>query len=187
MAYKSVTTPLELRDYLSNVKIAAFDFEAAPDALFRNYEKAALDPHQAHIVGISFSAAEGDAVYLPLAHRSGENAIDQEKIWMWLAENFFQSSSIVKVAHNLAFEASFLYARGIVLQEPCYDTIAAAQLIYKNETEFRGLGDCGLKKLAEEFFDAKLPSFSDTVGSRHFDELNSAAETTVSYACSDAD
>jgi len=176
-----------LQDYFNSAKIVSFDFETAPDALFRNYEKAALDPHQAHIVGISFSAAEGDAVYLPLTHRSGENATDQAEIWVWLTENFFQSCSVVKVAHNLAFEASFLYARGIVLQEPCYDTIAAAQLIYKNETEFRGLGDCGLKKLAEEFFDAKLPSFSDTVGSRHFDELDPAAETTISYACSDSD
>ena len=185
--YKSITTLLELLSYLNNAKVVAFDFETAPDTLYRNYDKAALDPHQAHIAGISFSVAEGDAIYLPLAHRSGANAIDQEDIWDWLTEEFFQSTSIVKVAHNLAFEASFLYARDIVVQEPCYDTIAAAQLIYKNEGEFRGLGDCGLKKLANEYFNAPLPSFSDTVGNRHFDELNPAAETTIRYACSDSD
>jgi len=126
--YKPIMTLLELQSFLTDAEVVAFDFETAPDALYRNYDKAALDPHQAHIVGISFSVAEGDAVYLPLAHRSGENAADQVEIWAWLTENLFQSNSIVKVAHNLAFEASFLYARGIVLQEPCYDTIAAAQL-----------------------------------------------------------
>ena len=185
--YRSVTTLLELLSYLSGANVVAFDFETAPDALYRNYDKAALDPHQAHVAGISFSVAEDNAVYLPLAHRSGGNAIDQEGIWDWLAEEFFQNASIVKVAHNLAFEASFLYARDIVVQEPCYDTIAAAQLVYKNEGEFRGLGDSGLKKLAQEYFNASLPSFADTVGSRHFDELDPTAETTIRYACSDSD
>ena len=70
--------------------------------------------------------------------------------------------------HNLAFESQFLYARDIVVQEPCYDTIAAAQLIYKNEKEFRTLGDCGLKTLAKELFNEQLPSYEDTVGNKHF-------------------
>ena len=74
-----------------------------------------------------------------------------------------------------------------MVQEPCYDTIAAAQLIYKNEKEFRGLGDCGLKTLVEEFFHEQLPPYSKTVGGLHFDELDSAAEATVRYACADAD
>jgi len=187
MAYKPIHTLEEIQCYLSSTSQVAFDFETAPDALYRNFDKAALDPHQAHIVGISFSIAEGDAVYLPLTHRGGDNAANQDEIWAWLAEYLFQSVSIIKVAHNLAFESSFLYARGIVVQEPCYDTIAAAQLMYKNETEFRGLGDCGLKKLAKEYFNADLPSFTDTVGSRHFDELDPSAEATVRYACSDAD
>jgi DNA polymerase-1 len=88
-----------------------------------------LDAHKAHIAGISFSVAEGDAVYLPLTHTVGANAADPAAIWEWLKTVFFESAAITKVAHNLAFEAAFLYARGIILQEPCYDTIAAAQLI----------------------------------------------------------
>jgi len=185
--YKSITTLLELQSYLTGAKVIAFDFETAPDVMYRNYEKAALDPHQAHIAGISFSVAEDNAIYLPLEHHFGENAAEQDKIWTWLTEKLFQNRTVVKVAHNLAFEASFLYAHGIVFQEPCYDTIAAAQLISNNESEFRGLGDCGLKKLAEEYFNVKLPSFTETVGSRHFDELDPADEATIRYACSDAD
>jgi DNA polymerase-1 len=79
--------------------------------------------------------------------------------WNWLA-GFFADSAVTKIAHNLAFESQFLYARGIVIQEPVYDTIAAAQLIYKNEKEFRGLGDCGLKTLVDEYFQEQLPSYS---------------------------
>ena len=66
---------------------------------------------------------------------------------------------MVKVAHNLSFEAMFLYKHGIVIQPPVYDTIAAAQLTLKNNTTFRGLGDSGLKTLAPELLDADMPSY----------------------------
>ena len=126
--YKPIYTLDELQKYLSGASFAGFDFETAPLIKYRSEERASLDAHKSHIVGISFSVAEGDAVYLPLAHMLGENTTDPEAIWQWLA-GFFADSSVVKIAHNLAFEAQFLYALGIVVQEPCYDTIAAAQLM----------------------------------------------------------
>jgi DNA polymerase-1 len=186
LPYRNVFVLEDLRGYLDGASIVAFDFETAPDYPYRREDKAALDAHKAHIVGISFSTAEGDAVYLPLAHRQGRNADGLTNIWNWLA-GFFADPSVVKVSHNLTFESQFLYARGIVVQEPCYDTIAAAQLIYKNEKEFRDLADCGLKTLAQEFFGETLPSFSETVSGRHFDELDPSAESTIRYACADAD
>jgi DNA polymerase-1 len=176
----------ELKDYLSGAQIVAFDFETAPDEQYRREEKAALDAHKSHIAGISFSVAEGDAVYLPIAHRNNSNAEDLPEIWNWLS-GFFADPAVTKVAHNLAFESAFLYARGIVVQEPCYDTIAAAQLIYKNETDFRSLGECGLKTLVPEYFHEELPTFSEVTGGRHFDELNPQDEATIRYACADSD
>ena len=184
--YKSIHTLTQLQDYLVNSTHVAFDFETAPLDKYRSEDKAALDAHKAVIVGISFSVAEGDAIYLPLTHRVGENTSDPESIWQWLA-GFFANPEVVKIAHNLAFESQFLYARGIVVQEPCYDTIAAAQLTYKGEKEFRSLSDCGLKTLVSEFFNETLPSYEKTVGDLHFDELDPAAEKTVNYACADAD
>jgi len=186
MSYKPIHTLEELQKYLTGASLVALDFETSPDEKCRKEEKASLDAHKSHIVGISFSVAEGNGVYLPLAHRSGQNAIDPEAIWEWLA-GFFADPVITKIAHNLAFESAFLYARGIVIQEPIYDTIAAVHLIYKNEKEFRTLGDCGLKTLVEEYFHELLPSYADTVGGLHFDELDPTAEATVRYACADAD
>ena len=127
MSYEVIYTLEQLQEYLSGAVFVAFDFETAPNEKYRKEEKAALDAHKSHIVGISFSIAEGDAVYLPLAHTVGENAADQEAVWNWL-DGFFTDPAVTKIAHNLAFESQFLYARGIVVQEPCYDTIAAAQL-----------------------------------------------------------
>lgn len=105
--YRTVLTAGEVRKYLSTAKTIAFDFETAPDEKYRDEDKAALDPHTAHIVGISFSKADGDAIYMPIAHKVGKNAAPLTKIWDWLAENFFVNPDITKVAHNLAFESDF--------------------------------------------------------------------------------
>jgi DNA polymerase-1 len=113
--------------------VVAFDFETAPDVQWRNEQKAALDPHKAHIVGVSFSVEEGSALYVPMEHYSGENAW-RPGIWAFLRE-FAANPNIIKVAHNLAFESAFLYAQDIVIQPPVYDTIAAAQLTLKSRTE----------------------------------------------------
>ncbi len=184
--YKAIYTPEELQNYLSGAAVVAFDFETAPNEKYKKEDKAALDAHKSHIVGISFSVAENDGIYLPLTHRIGQNANGLVEIWAWLA-TFFADPVVTKVAHNLAFESVFLYARGIVIQEPVYDTIAAAQLIYKNETEFRSLADCGLKTIVPEYFGEQLPTFAETVGNKHFDELDPSAEATIRYACADAD
>jgi len=81
--YRANHTLAALQEYLANATRVAFDFETAPDDKYRREDKAALDAHKAVIVGVSFSVAEGDGVYLPLAHRVGENVTDPGGIWEW--------------------------------------------------------------------------------------------------------
>jgi DNA polymerase-1 len=83
--YKLIRTLTELKNYIADSKLVAFDFETAPTKQYRTETKAALDAHKSHIIGISFSVAESDGVYLPLAHRVGENAPAPEGIWDYLA------------------------------------------------------------------------------------------------------
>lgn len=144
MNYNILYTTDTIRRYIGGASIIAFDFETAPDDAWRDEPKAALDAHKAHIVGISLSIAEGSAVYVPLAHQIGGNAADPDGVMEYLREAVFENRDVVKVAHNLAFEAMFLYALGIVVCEPFYDTIAAAQLTLKSKFEFRNLSDSGL-------------------------------------------
>jgi len=183
--YRLVTEIGEVREYLSGSPAIAFDLETAPDDPYRDDERAALDPHKAHIAGVSFSAAESDGIYVPLAHKQGTNA-DHAEMLALLAE-FAADFNIIKVAHNLAFESMFLYKHGIVLQQPCYDTIAAAQMTLKGNTAFRALADSGLKTLAAVLLGEELPTFSEVTGGRHFDELDPADHETIRYACADAD
>jgi DNA polymerase-1 len=186
MGYKCVYTLSEIKEYLKNTGLFAFDFETSPRDKWRNDKSAALDAHKADITGISFSVSEGTAIYVPLKHRSGRNAENQTSIWEYL-KLLFESKDVIKVAHNLAFESMFLYARGIVLQKPCYDTIAASQLTLKSKWEFRSLADSGLKTLAPALCKAEMTEFSTVTDGRFFDELNPQDEKTVRYACADSD
>jgi DNA polymerase-1 len=187
MDYRRVTTLKEIQDYLGASNLIAFDFETAPLDEYHHDDKAALDAHKAVIVGVSLSVSEGTGIYVPLRHRTGGNADSPEKIMDWLSKAVFTNSAIIKAAHNLSFEAMFLYALGIVVQPPCYDTIAAAQMTLKNNTEFRSLGDSGLKALVPELFDVDLPSFEAVTDGRYFDELDPRDTETIRYACADSD
>ncbi|ANX01834.1 bifunctional 3'-5' exonuclease/DNA polymerase [Thermoclostridium stercorarium subsp. leptospartum DSM 9219] len=186
MGYKCVYMLSEIKEYLKNTVLFAFDFETSPRDKWRNDKSAALDAHKADITGISFSVSEGTAIYVPLKHRSGRNAENQAAIWDYL-KLLFESKDVIKVVHNLAFESMFLYARGIVLQKPCYDTIAASQLTLKSKWEFRSLADSGLKTLAPALCKAEMTEFSTVTEGRFFDELNPQDEKTVRYACADSD
>lgn len=71
--YRGITTVDGIKEYIGNSPLVAFDFETAPDDPFRDEDKAALDPAKAHIVGCSFSIKEGTGIYVPIAHRIGNN------------------------------------------------------------------------------------------------------------------
>ena len=67
---------------------------------------------------MSFSVSEGTAVYVPLRHKTGRNAGSPDKIMQWLAKSVFENKEIVKIAHNLSFEAMFLYASASCRSRP---------------------------------------------------------------------
>ena len=186
MNYRCETDLRKIEQYLHKADVVAFDFETAPLPAYRDDNKAALDAHRSHIVGVSLSVAEGSAIYVPLRHLRGPNA-DPEQIIPFLRGALWMNRAVVKIAHNLSFEAMFLYALGVVVQPPCYDTIAAAQMTLKTTFEFRALSDSGLKKLVPELLGDELPTFEDVTEGRFFDELASDDPDTVRYACADSD
>ena len=183
--YRCVTSVQEIREYIGDATIVAFDYETAPDEPYRTEEKAALDPHKSHIAGCSFSVKEHTGIYVPVAHKIGEN-IDNTSFLHFL-NSFLTNKNIIKIAHNIAFESLVSYHQDIVIQLPVYDTICAAQMTLKSNYEFRKLADSGLKKLALEICHEPLPTFSDVTNGRHFDELDAQDSETVRYGCADSD
>jgi len=184
--YKTIRSIADIEKYIGDANVVSFDFETSADEAYREEPFSALDAHKASITGISISVKEGTGIYIPLRHRSGTNA-DVNVVMAYLTGRLFKSESIVKIAHNLAFEAMFLYKYGIVIQEPVYDTIVAAQLTLKTETDFRELSDCGLKKLVPYLYGVELPTFEEVTKGRFFDELDPDEWKTCRYACADSD
>lgn len=189
--YKVVFTISEVMNYLNlhDNKVVAFDIECAPknNELRQSDKNAALDPNKGHIVGISFSVKEGTGIYIPLRHRNGRNIENLDRFMVWLKGFVFHNHTIIKVAHNIAYESSFLYEYGIVIKEPVYDTMLASMLTFKRYGVYRNLKESGLKTLAKEIFNESLPSFLDVVSGTFFDNLNSEHKETIRYACADSD
>ena len=183
--YRCAISVQEIREYIGDATIVAFDYETAPDEPYRTEEKAALAPHKSHIAGCSFSVKEHTGIYVPVAHKIGEN-IDNMTFFNFL-HSFLTNKNITKIAHNIAFESLVSYHQNIVIQPPVYDTICAAQMTLKSNYEFRKLADSGLKKLASEICHEPLPTFSDVTSGRHFDELDAQNSETVRYGCADSD
>ena len=183
--YRCVTSVQEIQQYIGDAAVVAFDYETAPDEPYRIEEKAALDPQKNHMTGCSFSVKEHTGIYVPVAHRVGEN-IELTSFLQFLRA-FLTDKRIVKVAHNIAFESAISCQQNIVIQPPVYDTICAAQMTLKSNYAFRKLADSGLKKLAEELCHESLPTFSDVTNGRHFDELDAQDAETIRYGCADSD
>ena len=184
--YKTIRSIAEIEEYIGSAGVVSFDFETSPTEKYRSDGKAALDAHKADITGVSLSVKAGTGRYIPLRHRVGKNA-SIPSVMAFLRQRVFQNPKTVKIAHNMAFEAMFLYKDGIVLQEPVYDTIVASQLTLKNDFEYRDLGDSGLKTLVPYLYGVELPKFEDVVGEHSFDELDPDAWDTCRYACADSD
>ena len=184
--YKTVRSIADIEKYLGDATELAFDFETAATEQYRDDPFSALDAHKADITGISMSVKPGTAIYIPLRHRSGSNA-SIDSVMDYLKDRVFFSENITKIAHNLSFEAMFLYKYGIVIQEPLYDTIVASQLTLKNDSDFRDLHDSGLKTLVPYLYGVDLPTSEEVTQGKYFDELNPDDWGTVRYACADSD
>ena len=187
MSYTCALSLKKIKDYLAGAAMVGFDFETSPIEEYRSEERAALDAHKAAITGVSLSVSEDSGIYIPLRHRAGRNIQKPEAVMDYLRQAVFENATVIKVAHNLAFESMFLYALGVIVQPPCYDTIAAAQLTLKSSTTFRGLSDSGLKTLVPQLFHVELPDFETVTAGRFFDELDPQDQETVRYACADSD
>jgi DNA polymerase-1 len=102
---------------------------AAPLAAF-DTETTSLDPMQARLVGMSFAVADGEAAYLPLAHRYAavlqqltfDEALAKLKPWL-------ESPHHAKVGQNLKYDTHVLANHGIRLAGVAHDTMLESYVV----------------------------------------------------------
>ncbi|MBV1774761.1 DNA polymerase I [Burkholderiaceae bacterium DAT-1] len=182
---------LELRELERNypcildvdtLKVWIDKLTAAPIAAV-DTETDSLDPMVARIVGISFAVAEGDAAYLPLAHRYPDapeqipfdQAIDTLRPWL-------ESDQFAKVGQNLKYDQHVFANHGIQLRGIQDDTLLQSYVL--DSTERHNMDD-----LAARHLGLKTMLYEEVCGKGAKQILFDAVDISIAtqYSAEDAD
>jgi DNA polymerase-1 len=146
-------------------------------------ETTSLDPMLARLVGLSFAVADGEAAYLPLAHRYAgvpqqltfDEALARLKPWL-------ESPRHAKVGQNLKYDMHVLANHGIRLAGVAHDTLLESYVIESDKSHdmdslaARHLGIATIK------YDEVTGKGAGRIG---FDQVD--IERAAEYAAEDAD
>jgi DNA polymerase-1 len=123
-------------------------------------ETTSLKPHHAELVGLSFSIEPGSGAYIPLQHRLSSHSQDYapnqlpiETVLTHLGP-LLTDSSLLKVGHNIKYDALILRRYGIILAG--YDDTML--MSYALDA---GLMRHGLDTLADHFLNHRMITYDD--------------------------
>ena len=143
-------------------------------------ETSSLDPHQAKLVGISFSTKVGKACYIPIGHKEGKNL--EEEIVVKKIKPILEDKSIKKIGQNIKFDYIILYNRGIKMNA-LEDTMLMSYVLDAGKNRHN------MDTLSEIHLDHKTIAFKDLVGTGkkqiNFSEVK--INVAKDYAAEDAD
>ncbi|AKI96789.1 DNA polymerase I [Kosmotoga pacifica] len=135
--YKLISSDEELRTFWEMLRKSSF--------VSIDFETTSLDPHQAEIVGISFSFEEGKGYYLPVGHENAEWQPERETVISTLKE-ILTHPGLKIVGQNLKFDYEIMKKHGINPVVPHFDTMVGAYLLNPDSKRFN-LDDLALKYL----------------------------------------
>jgi len=143
-------------------------------------ETNSLDPHQAKLVGISFSTKIGRACYIPIGHTEGKN-LDEKKVIKKI-KSILEDKSIKKIGQNIKFDYIIFYHRGINMNT-IEDTMLMSYVLDAGKNRHN------MDVLSEIHLDHKTIAFKDLVGTGkkqiNFSEVK--IDKAKDYAAEDAD
>jgi len=143
-------------------------------------ETSSLDPHQAKLVGISFSTKIGKACYIPIGHNEGKNL--EEKKVIRKIKSVLEDKSIKKIGQNIKFDYIIFYHRGINMNS-IEDTMLMSYVLDAGKNRHN------MDILSEIHLGHKTIAFKDIVGTGkkqiNFSEVK--IDTAKDYAAEDAD
>ena len=159
-------------------------------------ETTGTDPMTAELVGASFSASEGEAVYISMDHLEGSAKpgrrlfrFDQEvsggcQTFLSILAEVLEDPSVPKTGQNLKYDILVYQTYGIEVRGVVFDTILAAYLLNPGDRML------SLDSLARDYL--KLPKIAtqELIGGRGKDQITMRevdVERVSEYACEDAD
>jgi DNA polymerase-1 len=174
--YETVLTEADLARWLAKVEaaeLAAFDTETT-----------SLDYMEAELVGLSLSVAEGEAAYVPVAHRyaGAPDQLAREQVLKTLGP-WLESERHAKVGHHLKYDAHVLANHGIALAGMRFDTMLESYVL--NSTAIRH----DMDSAARHYLGLETIHYEDVTGKGAgqigFEEV--ALDRATEYAAEDAD
>ncbi len=193
--YELVTDALRVADFAAEMRAAR--------TIAVDTETTGTDPMRADLVGISLSAAEGEAYYLPFGHTppSVTTDVDGNPVLaldaaepvpnlppvtspeMAPLRELLADESVQKVGHNIKYDMIVLERAGAPLDGVFFDTSLASYCLDPGKRQH------GLDVLALDRFQAKLTTYAQVVGSGRseipFPEV--PLDAAAAYSGADAD
>ena len=171
--YVCITDPITFQSWLRKI-------EQAPLTCI-DTETTSLDAMEAELVGISLSVKAGEACYIPVAHRIGEEQLDRTWVLAQL-KPWLENPQAKKVGQNLKYDIHVLENYQIAMQGVAHDTLLESYVLESHLSH-------GMDSLAERHLGIKTIQYEDVCGKgAHqigFDQVD--LKTATDYAAEDAD
>ncbi len=170
--YEVVHTPSERARWIKKLSSAkAFCFDTETDS---------LDEHSTRLLGVSLSVTPYEAAYFVMpADRSGCIEVLEE------LKPVLTDPRIEKIGHNLKFDLSVLFAHGIEVSGPFFDTMLAHALVEPDQRH-------GMDYLSERYLGYTPISITTLIGEKKGSQPQRSMadvplEPLAEYAAEDAD
>ena len=171
--YECVVDELALDRWLKKMEVAQL---TAVDT-----ETTGLDALSAELVGISLCISPGEACYIPVAHRNGEEQLSRDLVLARLRP-WLESSAHFKVGQNLKYDAHIFANYGITLQGIQFDTLLESYVLESHMPH-------NMDSLAERHLGIKTIRYEEVCGKGvhqiGFDQVD--LKIATDYAAEDAD
>ncbi|STO54910.1 DNA polymerase I [Canicola haemoglobinophilus] len=194
--YETVDTQEKLSIWLEKLQQA--------EIIAVDTETDALDPMLANLVGISFALANGEACYIPLAHKEAVKEVTQADLFAEPAQSterfelvanqlnkddclaqlkpLLENPSIQKIGQNIKYDLTIFANNHIQLKGVCFDTMLQSYVLDST-------GRHNMDALSERYLGHKTIEFESIAGKGKnqltFDKIAIAQATE--YAAEDAD
>lgn len=153
-AFKTLTTIAELERVIPEIQSAA--------CVAIDTETDGLNTFQCNLIGISLAWSQTEALYIPLNHKNtgdGQRLEPQLRLQdiAPILSPLLQSPNILKVGHNIKFDAEVLANHGLSLDTTVSDTMVMSY------TLDMGRHGHGLNELASKYFDYTMTSYKEVI------------------------
>jgi DNA polymerase-1 len=141
-------------------------------------ETTGLDQHEADLVGMSFSHKKSEGFYVPVSSN-----YDEAKAIVQAFKPFFESNTIVKIAHNFKYDYAVLSRYGVEINAPFTDTMIMHYLLQPDMKH-------GMDFLSETYLQYQPVSIETLIGKKGKNQqsmLDLDPERISDYAAEDAD